>query len=143
MRTHGFGDVMNSDYRVLGGVVTVTYAPVEGGVALYTDLIKAQVSMTNGEVIGVELTGYYQNHAVREWDEPTLTQAQALSLVDPDLETTGARLALIPVNTQEKLAYEIRARDGEDEYLLYIDAFSGAEHAIYQVVDTPEGTLVQ
>ena len=143
LESRGFGNVEPSDERVLNGVVTATFVPTEGEIALYTDLIKAQISMTDGEVIGVELTGYYRNHEPREWSEPTLTEAQALSLVDPALEKTGARLALIPVNTEEKLAYEIRAKDGEDEYLLYIDAFSGAEHAIYQVVSTPEGTLVQ
>lgn len=143
LRERGFGNVTESDHRVLNGVVTATFAPVEGGVVLYTDLIKTQISMTDASVIGVELTGYYRNHTTREWEEPVLTEAQALSLTDPALEKFGARLALIPVNTEEKLAYEIRAKDGEDEYLLYIDAFNGAEHAIYQIVDTPEGTLVQ
>jgi len=46
------------------------------------------------------------------------------------------------VGTGEKLCYEIRAEAAGNEYLIYIDAMTGAEAEIMQVVVDATGTLV-
>lgn len=142
-RERGHGDTEVSYHRRFEGVLTVNLAPVQTGVILYPDLIKVQVSMKDGCIVGLEARNYYQNHVPRQLGEATLTQAQAISLAGAELACDGARLCVIPVNTAEALCYEVSARSGEDEYLVYIDAFTGEERALYQVVNTDEGTLVQ
>ncbi len=137
------GEVQESYYRVYGGVLTVNMVPVESGILLYPDLIKVQVSMSDASVIGLEMKNYYRNHAPRALPEPSIDEAQALALAGTRLETEGARMCLIPIRQTEALCYEVRGREGEDEFLLYIDAQTGAEHTLFQLLKAPDGTLAE
>ncbi len=143
LRDRGHGATVASYHRRYQGVITVNLAPVTGGVILYPDLIKVQVSMKDGSVIGLEARNYYQNHVPRDFDPPALSEAQALSLAGADLQCESAQLCIIPLRDTERLCYQVRAFSGDDEYLVYIDAFSGEELTLYQVVSTDEGTLTQ
>ena len=58
------------------------------------------------------------------------------------LTPLAARLCVIPVNAGEALCYEIRATDGADTFLVYIDAKTGAERELMQVVSDASGSLV-
>lgn len=136
-------DVQESYYRVYGGVLTVNMVPVESGILLYPDLIKVQVSMSDAAVIGLEMKDYYRNHAPRALEEPSIDESQALALAGTRLELEGVRMCLIPVRQTEVLCYEVRGRKGEDEFLLYIDAQTGAEQTLFQLVEAPDGTLAE
>lgn len=137
------GEVQESYYRVYGGVLTVNMVPVEGGILLYPDLIKVQVSMQDASVIGLEMKDYYRNHAPRALPEAAIDEEQALVLAGTRLETEGARMCLIPIRQTEVLCYEVRGREGEDEFLLYIDAQTGAEQTLFQLLEAPDGTLAE
>ncbi len=143
LRDRGHGATVASYHRRFRGVLTVNLAPISGGVILYPDLIKVQVSMKDGNIIGLEARNYYQNHVPRDFNPPTLTEAQALSLAGADLQCESAQLCVIPLRDSERLCYQVRAFSGDDEYLVYIDAFSGEELTLYQVVSTDDGTLTQ
>jgi len=54
----------------------------------------------------------------------------------------STRLSVIPVNDSEVLCYEIRATDGADTFLVYIDAMTGTERELMQVVSDESGSLV-
>ena len=137
------GEVQESYYRVYGGVLTVNMVPVESGILLYPDLIKVQVSMSDASVIGLEMKDYYRNHAPRALPEPAIDEAQALALAGARLETEGTRMCLIPIRQTEALCYEVRGREGEDEFLLYIDAQTGVEQTLFQLLKAPDGTLAE
>ena len=137
------GEVQESYYRVYGGVLTVNMVPVESGILLYPDLIKVQVSMSDASVIGLEMKDYYRNHAPRALPEPSIDEAQALALAGARLETEGARMCLIPIRQTEALCYEVRGREGEGEFLLYIDAQTGVEQTLFQLLKAPDGTLAE
>ena len=49
---------------------------------------------------------------------------------------------MIPISGGEALCYEIRATDGADAFLVYIDAMTGAERELMQVVSDESGSLV-
>ena len=49
---------------------------------------------------------------------------------------------MIPENTSEYLCYEIRAESGSDEFLVYIDAMSGVERRLMQVISGENGAMV-
>ena len=49
---------------------------------------------------------------------------------------------MIPENAEEYLCYEITASDASGEYLVYIDAQTGAEREILQVISDENGALV-
>ncbi len=72
--SRGFGDMEISYYSRYGGVMTVNFAATQNGVILYPDLIKIQISMADGAVIGIEAGNYpnkdndcgkYLTHIVR------------------------------------------------------------------------------
>ena len=65
-----------------------------------------------------------------------------MARVGAKLTPQGARLCVIPTDAGEALCYEVRATSGGDAFLCYIDALTGAERELMQVVDEPGGTMV-
>ena len=55
------------------------------------------------------------------------------------MELTGVRLALIPVEGQETLAYEINGTHEGSEYFAYLDAKTGRMVELFTVVDSAMG----
>ena len=41
-----------------GNIVTINYAYNDSGIIVYPDLIKGRIALDNGEVLGIETTGY-------------------------------------------------------------------------------------
>ncbi len=138
----GFGPMEMSYYSRFDGILTVNYAAVQDGVTLYPDLVKVQVSMRDGTIVGLETGNYLRNHVARELPEPALTADEAAARLGAQLRSLSTRLCVIPVGSGEALCYEIRATDGADTFLSYIDAQTGAERELMQVVSDGGGTLV-
>ena len=139
LQDRGFGPVEANHYQVYDGLAVINFAPVEDGVLLYPDLIKAQVRMDTGELVGLEATGYWMNHAQRASLSPRLSQAEAAQRVSPQLQQTGVRLCLIPQLQSERLCYEISGTYEENEYRVYIDAQTGEEAEILLLLSSPSG----
>lgn len=45
--------------------MTINYAAVQNNVIIYPDLIKVKVALDNGEILGIETTGYLNNNEKR------------------------------------------------------------------------------
>lgn len=140
--SRGFGDMEMSYYSRHDGILTVNYAAVQNDVILYPDLIKLQISAQDGAVVGLEAAHYLMNHVPRTLELPAVSEEEALTLLGAQLSADSLRLSVIPVNAGEALCYEIRAFDGMDEFLVYIDAATGAERELMQIVSDERGSLV-
>ena len=138
----GFGNMEMSYYSRFDGILTVNYAAVQNGVVLYPDLIKMQLSMKDGAVIGVEAGNWLLNHTERTLPLPALSEEDAVARIGASLTPLAVRLCVIPISGGEALCYEIRATDGADTFLVYIDATTGAERELMQVVSDESGSLV-
>lgn len=138
----GYGLMEMSYYSRFGGVLTVNFAATQDGVILYPDLVKVQLSMKDGQVIGFDAKNYLKNHSQRSISMPAITEEQAQSFLNPRLNADGARLCVIPQNNSEFLCYEIAAHDGSGQFLVYIDAETGAERNLMQILSRDSGTLV-
>ena len=138
----GYGSMEMSYMSLFDGILTVNFAAVQDEVVLYPDLVKVQVSMRDGTVVGLEPTGYLMNHVGRVIEIPKVTEADALMRIGSTLTATGARLCVIPENDAEYLCYEITATDGAGSFLVYIDAMTGVERELMQVVTDPSGAYV-
>lgn len=141
--SRGYGPMEMSYYSRYDGILTVNYAAVQNDVVLYPDLVKVQLSMRDGTVIGLEAANYLMNHVQRTLELPVLSETDAVAHLAPNLTPLTTRLCVIPVNAGEALCYEIRATDGADTFLVYVDAMSGAERELMQVVRDDSGSLVQ
>ena len=138
----GYGAMEMRYYSRYEGILTINYAAVQDGILLYPDLVKVQLSMADGAVIGVEAGNYLLNHAPRVLPAPSLTEEEAIARIGSQLTAIAVRLSVIPTAVSEALCYEIRATDGADTFLVYIDAATGAERELMQVVSDESGILV-
>jgi len=137
-----YGSMEMSYYSRFGGILTINFAATQDGVVLYPDLVKIQLSMKNGRIIGLDARSYLQNHRERSIAQPALSEAEAMQRAGDRLVATSARLCIIPQNNREYLCYEITATDGEGDFLVYIDAMNGVERELMQVISQENGTLV-
>ena len=140
--SRGYGGMEISYYSTYGGVMTINFAAMQGGVILYPDLIKLQISMADGAVIGIEAGNYLRNHVERIIEIPALTEDDVRALISPNLDIENVRLCMIPFGLSEKYCYEISASSADGTYLIYIDAMTGAEAEIMQVISDSDSTLV-
>ena len=140
--SRGYGEMELSYSSRFDGILTANFAAVQDGVVLYPDLVKVQVSLADGTIVGLEAANYLMNHVRREISLPKLTEADAIGRIGGALTPVGARLCVIPENDSEFLCYEVRATSGSDTFLAYIDAMTGVERRLMQVVEGDGGAKV-
>jgi len=140
--SRGFSEMALSYASRFDGILTANFAAVQDGVVLYPDLVKVQVSLADGTVVGLEAANYLMNHVRRTLALPKLSEADALGRIGGALVPVDARLCVIPDNDAEALCYEVRATAGADTFLAYIDAETGVERRLMQVVEDEDGAKV-
>jgi len=140
--SRGYGSMEMSYYSRYGGILTINFAAVENGVILYPDLIKLQLSMKDGSIIGLDAKNFLRNHRERSIPAPALSREEAMARISPRLQADSARLCIIPQNHTEYLCYEIAASDSSGDFLVYVDAQTGVERDLMQILSKNNGTLV-
>lgn len=143
LASKGFENMKETYYLKQEGIVTINYAATQDDVILYPDLIKVKVALDNGEILGVETTGYLNNHTIRNVSNIKITEQEAKSSLNQDLQIESQGLAVIPTEWKtELLCYEFKGKVDDKEFLVYINAENGREEDILIITDTPNGTLV-
>ena len=143
LEAHGFGRMEPSYAQYYAGTVVLNYAAVQSGVILYADLVKVYVDRDTQAIIGLDAQNYRFHHRERGFSEPILTEEDALSSLSDALTLEKISLALIPKsNTREVLCYECKCTRGETFFIVYINAQTGAEEEIFEVINSEEGDLV-
>ena len=139
----GFTNMQETYYVTQEGVTTINYAYVQNDVIAYPDLIKVKVALDNGDILGIETTGYLNNHAERDVSNVLITSEEAKKNLNSKLEITSERLAIIPTEWKsEILCYEFTGNVDDKQFLVYINAENGREEDILVVTDTESGILV-
>lgn len=144
LKSRGIENMKETYYLKEGGVVTINYAYEQNGVVVYPDLIKLKVALDNGEILGMETSGYLNNHTVRDVSKAKISKEQAKSNLNKNLEITSEGLAIIPTEWKtEILCYEFKGKINDTDFLVYINAETGREENILVIIDTPNGILTQ
>ena len=142
LNSKGFYNMKETYYLKQEGIVTINYAYIQNNVIMYPDLIKVKVALDNGEVLGIETTGYLNNHAQRNVDKIEITKEKAKEVLNKDLEILSEGMAVIPTEFQtEILCYEFKGKVEDREFLVYINASTGKEEDILIITETENGTL--
>lgn len=142
LQEKGFPNMKETYYLKQEGIVTINYAATQNDVILYPDLIKVKVALDNGEVLGMETTGYLNNHTERKLDNIKITKEEAKKSLNKNLQIESEGLAVIPTQWQtEILCYELKGKVEEREFLVYINCENGREEDILIITNTPNGTL--
>ena len=142
LESKGFSNMQETYYLKQEGIVTINYAYSQEGVIMYPDLIKVKVALDNGEVLGIETTGYLNNHTTRDISNVKITKEEAKKDLNKDLEIISEKMAVIPTEWKtEILCYEFKGKVQDKEFLVYINAENGREEDILIITNTPNGTL--
>ena len=137
LESKGFENMQETYYITQEGITTINFAYKQDDVIVYPDLIKVKVALDNGDIMGIETTGYLNNHTERNLDNVQITSEQAKQNINPKLEITSEKLAIIPTEWQtEILCYEFKGSVDGKEFLVYINAENGREEDILIITDT-------
>ena len=138
----GFPNMKETYYLKQEGIVTINYAYVQNEVIMYPDLIKLKIALDNGEILGIETTGYLNSHEQRNLPSISISKEEAKKTLNKNLEIESEGLAIIPTEYQtEILCWEFKGKVDETEFLVYINAQNGREEDILVIQNTPNGTL--
>ena len=98
LQVREYKDMKETYYLKQDGIVTINYAWTQDDVVMYPDLIKVKVALDNGEILGIESTGYLNNHTKRDLSKVKITKEDAKKLLSNDLDIGSEGLAV----TQQK-----------------------------------------
>ena len=125
------------------GEMVMNFAYSQDDMVIYSDLIKVKVGLDEGTIIGFEAEGYLFGHHIRDLNEPSVTEEEARNKISMNAEVDKPRLAVIPTEGgDEVLCYEFEAKFKEDTFLIYINAETGEEQKILQVIIKDNGVLM-
>ncbi|KUK31936.1 MAG: Spore germination YpeB [Thermoanaerobacterales bacterium 50_218] len=142
LESRGLKDMVATYILKEENVATVSFVWKQDGVVIYPDLIKVQVALDNGQIVGFDALGYLTSHHKRSLPEPRVSWEQARAKLSPRVELLAERMAVVPTSGQrEVLTYEFKTKLDDDTFLVYINALTGDEEHILKLLETPNGTL--
>ena len=146
LNSKGFPNMKETYYLKQNGVVTINYAynqkSTNGDVVVYPDLIKVKVALDNGEILGIETTGYLNSHYERNIPVAKITKEKAKENLNKSLQIESEGMAIIPTKFKtEILCWEFKGKVDDTEFLVYINVQTEAEEDILVIKNTPNGTL--
>ena len=142
----GFPNMKETYYLKESGILTINYAyhqaSKNGDVTMYPDLIKLKIALDNGEILGIETTGYLNSHYERNFPQVKISKDEAKQNLNKNLEIKSESLAIIPTEFQTEIfCWEFKGTIDGTEFLVYINAETGKEEDILVIKYTPNGTL--
>ena len=142
----GFPNMQETYYLKQSGILTINYAyhqkTENGDVTMYPDLIKLKVALDNGEILGIETTGYLNSHYERSLPQVKISKEQAKQNLNKTLQINSESLAVIPTEFQTEIfCWEFKGTIDDTEFLVYINAETGKEEDILVIKNTPNGVL--
>ena len=140
----GFNNMKETYYLKEDGFITVNYAYVQDNVIMYADLIKVKIALDDGEVIGLEVTGYLNCHYEREIPTNKISIEEARESLSNKVEISSENLAMIPTEwNTEVFCYEFKGKIENIDFIAYINAQTGEEEDILIITNTPNGRLTE
>ena len=142
LNNKGYINMQETYYMKQDGFITINYAYKQGNVIMYADLVKVKIALDNGEIIGLETTGYLNNHYERQIPTKKISIEDARKQISANAQITSESLAMIPTEWKtEKFCYEFKGKIENIDFIAYINAETGEEEDILIVTNTENGTL--
>ena len=139
---NGFKDMESTYYTKQDGIITINYAYKADNIIVYPDLIKVKMALDNGEILGIENTGYLNSHGERKFDSVKVSKEEAKKSLNKNITIENERLAVIPTEYKtEKLCWEFKGKIDGSDFLVYINAENGREEDILMIIDSENGVL--
>lgn len=135
---------MKSTYTLKSNnTILVSYVYKKDNINIYPDQLKLKIALDDGSIVGVEAEKYLVAHEDnRKIEKPKISKEEARKRVGKNLKIISENLAIIPTeNNKEVLCYEFSGKYKDDNFVVYINAETGAEQKILQIIDTEGGKL--
>ncbi|MDE6614477.1 MAG: germination protein YpeB, partial [Clostridia bacterium] len=143
MANQGYTDMKGVYACVTDGILFVNMCYMQDDVVIYPDMIKVKVSLDDGKIVGFEGLNYIHNHTERTLSEPTVTEGEVRNMDFGGMSIMSIRLALIPMpNGSELLTYEVFGNIDNYNFYVFVDAQSGKQVKVMQIIDSDEGELL-
>ena len=144
LNSKGFNNMKQTYYLKENGFITVNYAYNQNNVTIYSDLIKLKIALDNGEIIGLESTGYLNSHYDRNIPTNKITSEEARKNLSDKVNVTSEGLAIIPTEwNTEVFCYEFKGKIEDIDFIVYVNAENGEEQDILIITNTPNGVLTE
>ena len=139
----GFYNMKETYYLKDQGVLTINYAYKQDNVVMYPDLIKIKVALDNGEILGMETTGFLNNHIERrDLSKVKIDINKAKKELNKNLNILSEGMAVIPTKYKtEILCYEFKGKVNDTDFLVYVNVENGKQEDVLIITDTPNGIL--
>ena len=126
----GYENMTAVNARENGSDADFTYVYTVDGTLFYPDTVWVKVCRTRGIVTGMDATKFLKNHTPRTAPTAKLSLETAKNKLHEGLTVDSVRLCVVKALRGERTAYEFVCSYGEERYLVYIDADTGAEISI-------------
>jgi spore germination protein len=139
----GYKDMISTYSLRYDNTAVINYIYKKDDIVIYPDQIKLKIAMDDGSIIGVESEKFLVAHDLNRKIEPAaISKEEAQKKISNRLNIDSIRLAVIPTeDNKEVLCYEFAGTYKEDRYMVYINAKTGFEQRILQIINTPNGQL--
>lgn len=130
-------------YTKQAGIMTINYATIQDGVIIYPDLIKVKVALDNGDILGIETTGYLNNHEKRNLGKNgIISKEKAKENINKNIKIENERLAVIPTEFKTEIfCWELKGKVNDRDFLIYVNVKTGKIENILVITDTGNGIL--
>lgn len=143
LKKAGYKDMASTYVMNYDNSVVINYVYKQGDIIIYPDQIKLKIALDDGSIIGIESEKYLVSHVdKRDLPNTKISAEKAKEKVGKKLQINSVRLTVIPTSTnKEALCYEFSGIYNNDSFKVYIDAITGYEQRIIQIINTPNGQL--
>lgn len=139
----GYKDMVATYKLKYDNTAIISYVYNQDDIMIYPDQIKLKVALDDGSIIGIESQKYLISHVEkRNIQKPKINKETAQKRVGKNLDIKSVKLAIVPtVTNKEILCYEFSGSYKGDNFIVYINAQTGYEQRILQIINTPNGRL--
>ncbi len=139
----GYKNMNSTFFEIKDNIAYISYAYEQDDVIIYPDIIDLQVSLEDNRVMAMDALAYLVAHYDRKIKKPEISSNEAKEMASGKLnKVDSVQLALIPKSgLKEVLTYEVRGEVGNEVYLIYINALTGEEEQILQLIKSSNGTF--
>lgn len=143
LQTLGYKNMVSTYKLKYGNTAVVSYVYEQDDVRIYPDQIKLKIALDDGSITGIESQKYLVSHVEkRNLQSPAVSQETARKRVGKNLNIKTVKLGVVPtIANTEVLCYEFIGNYKEDNFVVYINAQTGFEQRILQIINTPNGEL--
>ncbi len=130
-------------YTKQAGIMTINYATIQNDVIIYPDLIKVKVALDNGDILGIETTGYLNNHEKRNLSKTgIISKEKTKENINKNIKIENEKLAVIPTEFKTEIfCWELKGKVNDRDFLIYVNVKTGKIENILVITDTGNGIL--